>query len=101
VIPHGPSTWSPKSSQRAGIDSARREQSEVPNSGDIITELEHGGKSIDVLVNNAGYYIHAPVEAFTEDEARAQMETMYFGPCGLFVQFCRICVGGNPVLLLI
>ncbi|KAL2138824.1 hypothetical protein VTI28DRAFT_6187 [Corynascus sepedonium] len=35
---------------------------------------------IDVLVNNAGYSIYAPVESFTEEEIQAQTETVYFGP---------------------
>ncbi|KAL2841008.1 putative short-chain oxidoreductase [Aspergillus pseudoustus] len=54
-----------------------------PHSGDVITELERDGHNIDVLVNNAGYSIYAPVETFTEAEVRAQMETMYFGPLRL------------------
>ncbi|KAJ5498854.1 Short-chain dehydrogenase/reductase SDR [Penicillium expansum] len=52
-------------------------------SGDIITELESHGDHIDVLVNNAGYSIYAPIETFDEDEVRTQMETMYFGPLRL------------------
>ncbi|RAH71372.1 putative short-chain oxidoreductase [Aspergillus aculeatinus CBS 121060] len=51
--------------------------------GDIITELERSGDHIDILVNNAGYCIYAPVETFAEEEVRAQMETMYFGPLRL------------------
>ncbi|GIJ83637.1 hypothetical protein Asppvi_002467 [Aspergillus pseudoviridinutans] len=51
--------------------------------GDVITELEKGGEQIDVLVNNAGYSIHAPIETMTEEETRSQMETMYFGPLRL------------------
>ncbi|OJJ95669.1 hypothetical protein ASPACDRAFT_54979 [Aspergillus aculeatus ATCC 16872] len=52
-------------------------------SGDIINELERSGDHIDVLVNNAGYCIYAPVESFAEEEVRAQIETMYFGPLRL------------------
>ncbi|KAI0429051.1 hypothetical protein F5Y09DRAFT_311325 [Xylaria sp. FL1042] len=54
-----------------------------PSSGEVIDGLEKSGERIDVLVNNAGYSIHAPVETITEDELRAQMETMYFGPLRL------------------
>lgn len=36
--------------------------------------------AVDVLVNNAGWSIHAPAEHFTEDEVRAQFETLFFGP---------------------
>ncbi|RDW76684.1 SDR family oxidoreductase [Aspergillus mulundensis] len=52
-------------------------------SGDVITELERGGDHIDVLVNNAGYSIYAPVETVQEEEVRTQMETMFFGPLRL------------------
>ncbi len=52
-------------------------------SGAIVEALEKAGERIDVLVNNAGYSIHAPIETMTEDELRAQMETMYFGPLRL------------------
>lgn len=54
-----------------------------PKSGQLIEHLEKSGREIDVLVNNAGFSIHAPVETFTEDELCAQMETMYFGPLRL------------------
>ncbi|KAI1342895.1 NAD(P)-binding protein [Xylariaceae sp. FL0016] len=49
----------------------------------IIEQLETSGTHIDVLVNNAGFSIYAPTETATEDEIRAQMETMYFGPLRL------------------
>ena len=52
-------------------------------SSQVIEDLEKSGTEIDVLVNNAGYSIFAPVEASTEDEIRAQMESMYFGPLRL------------------
>jgi len=34
---------------------------------------------LDVVVNCAGYGLHAPVEETTEQDARAQMETNFFG----------------------
>ncbi|KAI1436224.1 NAD(P)-binding protein [Xylaria sp. CBS 124048] len=54
-----------------------------PASGNIIDDLEKSGERIDVLINNAGYSIYAPIETITEEEIRAQMETMYFGPLRL------------------
>ncbi|KAI1502923.1 hypothetical protein F5X99DRAFT_426513 [Biscogniauxia marginata] len=48
-----------------------------------IDDLEKSGVEIDVLVNNAGFAIYGPVESSTEDEVRAHMETMYFGPLRL------------------
>jgi NAD(P)-dependent dehydrogenase (short-subunit alcohol dehydrogenase family) len=53
------------------------------DSADIINDLEKSGQEIDVLVNNAGFCIFGPVETATEDELRAQMESMYFGPLRL------------------
>ena len=52
-------------------------------SGDVIAELEKGGDHIDVLVNNAGHSVYAPIETATDEEIRSQMETMYFGPVRL------------------
>ncbi|KUI53225.1 putative oxidoreductase YusZ [Cytospora mali] len=54
-----------------------------PSTGDIIAELEGSGTHIDVLVNNAGYCTFQTVESSTEEEVRAQMETIYFGPLRL------------------
>ncbi|KAI8628972.1 NAD(P)-binding protein [Xylariaceae sp. FL1651] len=53
------------------------------NSADFVNGLEESGVEIDVLINNAGFAIFSPVETTTEDELRAQMDTMYFGPLRL------------------
>ncbi|KAI1462645.1 putative short-chain oxidoreductase [Annulohypoxylon moriforme] len=53
------------------------------NSGKLIESLEESGDQIDVLVNNAGYSIFGPLETLTEEEVRAQMDTLYFGPLRL------------------
>ncbi|KAI1211615.1 putative short-chain oxidoreductase [Annulohypoxylon truncatum] len=52
------------------------------NSGKLIESLE-ASDHIDVLVNNAGYSIYGPVETLSEEEVRAQMDTLYFGPLRL------------------
>ncbi|KAI1142512.1 putative short-chain oxidoreductase [Hypoxylon sp. FL0543] len=49
----------------------------------LIESLESSGYEIDVLVNNAGYSIYGPMETLTEEEVRAMMETLYFGPVRL------------------
>lgn len=54
-----------------------------PNSEKVISDLEYWGTKIDVLVNNAGFSIFAAVETSSEEELRAQMESMYFGPLRL------------------
>ncbi|KAI0104714.1 hypothetical protein GGR51DRAFT_560982 [Nemania sp. FL0031] len=48
--------------------------------GKTIDELEAGGTAIDVLINTAGMGISGPLESFTEEEARRQMDTNFFGP---------------------
>lgn len=54
---------------------------DAPDCGAIIADLEEThGVAVDVLVNNAGWSVHAPVEQFTEEEVRAQFETVFFGP---------------------
>lgn len=52
-----------------------------PTCGRVIADLEEQhGVRVDVLVNNAGWSLHAPAEQFTEEEVRAQFETVFFGP---------------------
>ncbi|KAK9238765.1 hypothetical protein V1525DRAFT_387154 [Lipomyces kononenkoae] len=51
-----------------------------PDCAKVINELEGSGQPVDVLVNNAGFSINGCVEQFTEEEARRQMESLYFGP---------------------
>ena len=53
------------------------------NSAKVIDDLEASGQQVDVLVNNAGFSCYAPIETFTEEEVRSQMESMYFGPLRL------------------
>ncbi|KAK4466257.1 hypothetical protein QBC42DRAFT_282628 [Cladorrhinum samala] len=51
---------------------------------ELVSQLERDeGTQIDVLINNAGFSIHAPVETLTERELRDMMETLYFGPARL------------------
>ncbi|KAK7751751.1 hypothetical protein SLS62_006236 [Diatrype stigma] len=49
----------------------------------FVDDLEKSGEEIDVLVNNAGYMLLAPVETTSEEETRATMETLFFGPLRL------------------
>ncbi|KAJ5095644.1 Short-chain dehydrogenase/reductase SDR [Penicillium alfredii] len=49
----------------------------------LIHKLEAAGENIDVLVNNAGAILFGAMEQFTDEELRAPMETMYFGPSRL------------------
>lgn len=53
------------------------------NSSRFVEDLEKSGTAIDVLVNNAGYSIFSPVESTSEEEIRAQMEPLFFGPLRL------------------
>ena len=42
-----------------------------------------GGICVDVLVNNAGSSVLAPVECLVDDEIQQQMELLFFGPMRL------------------
>ncbi|KAL1879199.1 hypothetical protein Daus18300_001778 [Diaporthe australafricana] len=48
--------------------------------GKVIDDLEAQGTAVDVLVNNAGVALLQAAEHVTEDEVRAQFETVFFGP---------------------
>ncbi|KAI1259671.1 NAD(P)-binding protein [Xylariaceae sp. FL1019] len=50
------------------------------NIGKMVEDLETSGTPIDVLVNSAGSAIVGPLESFSEDEIRRQMEICFFGP---------------------
>ncbi|KAL1900621.1 hypothetical protein Sste5346_002346 [Sporothrix stenoceras] len=51
-----------------------------PAGADVIRNL---GETVDILVNNAGHAVLQTVEHAREEDARALMETMYFGPLRL------------------
>jgi short-subunit dehydrogenase len=50
------------------------------DSAKVINDLEAEGVAIDVLVNNAGFALLHAAEFITDDEVRAQFETVFFGP---------------------
>lgn len=54
-----------------------------PNSAQLVDSLEKSGLEVDILVNNAGFSIYSPIESIAEEELRAEMESMYFGPLRL------------------
>ncbi|RDI52788.1 SDR family NAD(P)-dependent oxidoreductase [Nocardia mexicana] len=45
----------------------------------VATTVDRFG-GLDVVVNNAGYLAMGMIEEFTEEQARAQLETNFFGP---------------------
>ena len=49
----------------------------------LVQDLEAKGTEIDVLVNNAGYSVFAPIETTSEDDLRKQLDTLYLGPVRL------------------
>ncbi|KAL6234343.1 hypothetical protein BDW75DRAFT_231194 [Aspergillus navahoensis] len=60
----------------------------------------YGG--IDILVNNAGYSLLGAVEDMTDDEAKLQLETNFFGPLRLiraFLPTLRSRKNGNATIV--
>ncbi|TVY80532.1 putative oxidoreductase [Lachnellula suecica] len=51
---------------------------------------------LDVLINNAGYGAMAELEGFPEDDARKQMETLFWGPMRLTRESIRVFREVNP-----
>lgn len=45
---------------------------------------------LDVVINNAGYGVSGELEGFPEDEARKQVETMFWGPVHLTRESIRV-----------
>ena len=45
---------------------------------------------LDVVINNAGYGVTSELEGFPEDEARKQLETMFWGPARLTKESIRV-----------
>jgi NAD(P)-dependent dehydrogenase (short-subunit alcohol dehydrogenase family) len=60
------------------LDVTKKEQSQTA----IDEAIKQFGR-IDVLVNNAGFSIVGAVEETSEEDLRATMETMFFGPAAL------------------
>ncbi|WP_433862815.1 SDR family NAD(P)-dependent oxidoreductase [Sphingobacterium thalpophilum] len=56
------------------LDVDRRQESM-----EVVQQVKQHFGSIDILINNAGYALIGAVEETTEQEARAQMETNFFG----------------------
>ncbi|KAI0294477.1 hypothetical protein B0F90DRAFT_1821229 [Multifurca ochricompacta] len=51
---------------------------------------------LDVVVNNAGYAIVGEIEAIPEDEARLEIETLFWGPVHITKQAIRFFREVNP-----
>lgn len=75
--PDAVSTITPKSNGKwLALDSTASQQSITQT----ITEAESFFGPIDILVNNAGYSVLGAAEEVSEEVARKQYETNYWGP---------------------
>lgn len=61
-----------------GLDVAQRLVLDVDDDASVAAAVATAG-TVDVLVNNAGYGVHGPVESVPLAEVRALFETNYFG----------------------
>lgn len=66
---------------------------DVTSSGSITAAINATVKRfgrLDVVINNAGYNVTTELEAFPEEEARRQMETLFWGPVHLTRESIRV-----------
>jgi NAD(P)-dependent dehydrogenase (short-subunit alcohol dehydrogenase family) len=72
---------------------------DVTSPGSIKSAIEATVKRfgrIDVVINNAGYNVTTEFEGFPEEEARKQMETMFWGPVNVTRESMRVFREINP-----
>lgn len=65
--------------EAAGIAGILLDLADPKQAAPAVAEASARLGGIDVIVNNAGYGLMAAIEALTEDEVRALMETNFFG----------------------
>src|SRR6478752_2936107 len=56
------------------LDVTKREESLA-----VVQKVQEHFGTIDILINNAGYALHGAIEEASENDARAQFETNFFG----------------------
>ncbi|XHG07497.1 hypothetical protein AWENTII_010639 [Aspergillus wentii] len=57
---------------------------------------QHFGKTIDIVVNNAGYSLSGDTESATEDETHKEMETLFFGTARVTTRAIGFMREGRP-----
>ena len=75
------------------------QQLDVVNDEQIETAFaatkEHFGR-LDVVINNAGYGLFGEAEGLPLDEAREQVEVLFWGPVKISLKVRLVCVAGRP-----
>lgn len=73
----------PDSSQLKGFHPVQLDLNEEGSIENAVSQVMEEASRVDVLINNAGNGIFAPMESISSDQWRAQVETMLFGPIEL------------------
>ncbi|KAH9939452.1 hypothetical protein B0H21DRAFT_698452 [Amylocystis lapponica] len=72
---------------------------DVTNEAQIIAAFEEAKKHfgrLDVVVNNAGYGLEGEIEATTDEDARRQIEVLFWGPVNVTKEAIKFLRDVNP-----
>ncbi|KAI0042907.1 NAD-P-binding protein, partial [Auriscalpium vulgare] len=62
----------------------------------VFKQIEQHFHRLDVVVNNAGYALGGEIEGIPEDEARRQIDTLFWGPVAIMKEATRFFREVNP-----
>ncbi|KAI0037871.1 NAD(P)-binding protein [Auriscalpium vulgare] len=62
----------------------------------VFKQIEQHFHRLDIVVNNAGYALAGEIEGIPEDEARRQLDTLFWGPVAIMKEATRFFREVNP-----